>query len=63
MKYKSGQLIVCEECNETLETVDDYVIPGYTGPESSSDDLCGYCDWEFSVQKDKDGTFDVEGKK
>lgn len=61
MTYKSGQKIVCEKCNETLDDpVDDFVIPGRVGSKSRSDDQCGYCDWEFSVERNKDGTFDVE---
>ena len=61
MKYKKGEKIVCENCGEkTEDPVEDYVPPGLIGPSSISDDSCGNCDWEFTVEALPDGTYDVE---
>ena len=61
MNYKKGEKIICEECGEkTEEPVEDYVVPGTVGPASIADDMCGHCDWEFTVEALRDGTFDVE---
>lgn len=60
MTYKAGQKVVCDECNEEWEyPVEDYVSPG-VGLASLSDESCCHCDTEFTVVKNKDGTFDVE---
>lgn len=62
MKYKKGEKIICEKCGEkSEEPVEDFVVPGLTGPSSIEDDMCGYCDWEFTVEALPDGTYDVEG--
>ena len=61
MNYKEGEHFICEECGEKSEyPVQDYVVAGTIGAESIADDMCGHCDWEFTVERLRDGTYDVE---
>ncbi len=52
VKYTAGQMPTCPECHRELEgPVEDYVIPGKIGPASASEDMCGWCDAEFTVER------------
>ena len=59
MTYKPTEIPHCEECQRPLEgPASDYVIPNSIG--EASFDQCGWCDWEFSAQRNKNGTIDIE---
>lgn len=60
MTYQPTDTPRCEECQRELEGIaSDYVVPKSIG--QTSFDQCGWCDWEFSAQRNKDGTIDIEG--
>jgi len=60
MTYQPTDTPHCEKCQRDLEgQASDYVIPGSVN--KASFDQCGWCDWEFSASRNKDGSIDIEG--
>jgi hypothetical protein len=58
--YQKGQKIKCPHCGqEQEEPVEDFVIPGRTGPESMTSNECFECTEEFDVEYVGNDTYQV----
>ncbi|MYM92611.1 hypothetical protein [Duganella vulcania] len=59
--YKAGEQIACPHCGQLQEdVVEDYVIPGKTGPSSAAVENCFECGDDFEVSYLGDGIYSVK---
>lgn len=56
-----GDAMVCPHCGENQDEgpVEDYVVPGATGPDSRASGDCVACFEFFTVEALPDGRFEV----
>lgn len=58
---KRGEKLICPHCEEPeSDNVEDWVIAGKTGVESSAEGQCGNCDGWFEVTSIGNDQFEVE---
>lgn len=60
MIVSANKILLCPSCDKPLDgTGEEYTIPGKVGDDSLANDSCGWCDEEFTVKNNGDGTVSV----